>query len=104
MPRATYAGRLLDVDTAGFLLRPGDWAPDVAEAIANECGLTLTPEHWAVIDFARKDSLEAGASPGPLRITRGTGISIKELYRLFPHGPGKLIPRISGIAKCKAAL
>jgi dissimilatory sulfite reductase related protein len=104
MPRATYAGRSLDVDTAGFLLRPGDWDPEVAEAIAAECGLALTPEHWTVIEFVRKDSVATGASPGPLRIARSTGFSIKDIYRLFPQGPAKLIPRISGVAKCKASL
>jgi dissimilatory sulfite reductase related protein len=104
MPRATYAGRSVDVDTAGCLLRPGDWSPEVAQAMAADYSLELTPDHWSVIEFVRNDTLETGASPGPLRITRSTGISIKDLYRLFPQGPGKLIPRISGVAKCKAPL
>jgi tRNA 2-thiouridine synthesizing protein E len=57
-----------------------------------------------VIEFARQDTLENGASPGPRRISLATGISIKDLYRLFPQGPGKLVARISGVAKTKAPL
>ena len=41
-------GRLL------FLVAPDDWDRDVADAIAAGEGLTLTQDHWDVIDYLRE--------------------------------------------------
>lgn len=104
MPTHTYAGKMVDVDAEGFLLRASDWTPEIGEAAAKELGLALTPAHWKVIDFARKDTAERGESPGPRRIASGAGVSIKDLYALFPKGPGKLVARVAGVPKPKACL
>ena len=45
-----------------------------------------------------------GQSPGPRRIVSGAGVAMKDLYELFPKGPGKLIARIAGVPKPKACL
>ncbi len=46
-------GKVLETTENGYLESPDDWDRDVAEAIAAAEGLTLTPEHWDVIDYLR---------------------------------------------------
>ncbi len=79
--------------------------PELAEALAKESGILLTPRHWQVINFCREDAAKnSGASPGLRRITQLSGVSMKELYALFPKGPGKLAARIAGLPKPKSCL
>jgi tRNA 2-thiouridine synthesizing protein E len=101
----SYAGRTVRLDEQGFLAQATEWTPEIAEAIAAEVGLTLTAEHWKVIQACRDDAARnGGESPGLRRITQVTGVTTKDLYRLFPKGPGKLAARIAGLPKPKACL
>ncbi len=104
MTTKSYAGHTVDVDADGFLLDPGQWSREVGEAIAGAADMQLQPAHWKVIEFARQDFLKQGASPGPRRIVAGAGVSMKELYQLFPKGPGKLVAKVAGIPKPKSCL
>ena len=104
MPSRTYAGKMVDVDAEGFLASGADWSQEVARAIASEAGIEMTDAHWKVINFARDDFAKQRQSPGPRRITTNTGVSTKDLYHLFPKGPGKLVAKIGGIPKPKSCL
>lgn len=94
-----YRGRQVDVNDEGFLTDATQWTPDVGEAIADELGLRLTPEHWKVIGFCREDAAREGQPPGLRRISKLSGVGTKELYALFPKGPGKLAARVAGLPK-----
>ena len=94
-----YRGRQVDVNDEGFLTDATQWTPDVGEAIADELGLQLTPEHWKVIAFCREDAAREGQPPGLRRISKLSGVGTKELYTLFPKGPGKLAARVAGLPK-----
>ncbi len=94
-----YAGHDVDVDAEGFMVNGSQWTPDVAEAIAREAGITLTPEHWKVITFCREDAAREGQPPGLRRISKMSGVGTKELYALFPRGPGKLAALVAGLTK-----
>jgi tRNA 2-thiouridine synthesizing protein E len=104
MPSQSYAGRTVELDADGFLSQPTDWTREIGEAIAAEVGIELTPVHWKAIDFARQDYAIERQTPGLRRLTTQTGISMKEIYTLFPKGPAKLIARIAGIPKPKSCL
>jgi tRNA 2-thiouridine synthesizing protein E len=105
MTTRTYAGVDVDVDAEGFLTQSTQWTREIAAAIAAEAGIpSLGDRHWKVIDFVRADYAAQGQSPGPRRIVAGSGVSMKELYELFPKGPGKLVARIAGVPKPKACL
>ena len=67
-------------------------------------GVSLSSAHWEIVNFAREDFGTKGASPGLRRIVANTDASMKDLYRLFPKGPGKLIAKIAGIPKPKSCL
>ncbi len=92
------------LDPDGFLVDAGQWTKEVAEALAGEEHLSLTPTHWKVIDFVRKDYQEQHASPGLRRISLGSGVGMKDLYALFPRTPGKSAARIAGVPKPKSCL
>ena len=100
MPAIEYAGTAVEVNDEGFLLESASWTPEIAEAIAEELGIApLNEQHWQVIEFCRKDAVEQGKPPGLRRISKLSGINMKELYQLFPKGPGKLAARVSGLPK-----
>jgi tRNA 2-thiouridine synthesizing protein E len=94
-----YRGHQVDVNDEGFLINATQWTPEVGEAMAEEIGLTLTPDHWKVIAFCREDAAREGQPPGLRRISKLSGVGTKELYTLFPKGPGKLAARVAGLPK-----
>jgi tRNA 2-thiouridine synthesizing protein E len=104
MSTVTLAGTTVDVDAEGFLLNPDQWTPEIAVELATEAEITLTEKHWQVLDFCRRTNAEKGASPTVRSISKGTGISTKEMYALFPGGPGILAARIAGLSKPKGCV
>jgi tRNA 2-thiouridine synthesizing protein E len=89
----------VEFDEEGFLVDPHSWTPELAKEVAGVLGLELTEKHWAVINFARKDFLETGESPTLRRITTQTGVTTKEIYKMFPGGPAKIAAKIAGLKK-----
>ena len=84
----------------GFLTDSSQWTPEVAESIASESGIPeLTEKHWKVITFCREDAATQGQPPGLRRISKLSGVNMKELYKLFPKGPGKLAAKVAGLPK-----
>ena len=68
--------------------------------IAKDVGIDpLTDHHWVVLDFVRKDADTEGEPPGVRRITKLTDVSMKEMYKLFPKGPGILASKLAGYGK-----
>jgi dissimilatory sulfite reductase related protein len=94
-----YGGCRVEVTEEGFLVQAGQWTPEVAQDIAAELGIALTDAHWKVLNFCREDTFRQGQPPGLRRITQVGGVATKELYQLFPKGPGKLAARIAGLPK-----
>lgn len=106
MPTHHYQSYTVDVDQDGYLADPSQWSPELADAIAQDVGLgSLTQRHWKVINFCRDDAEQhGGASPGLRRISKACGVPIKELYTLFPKGPGKLAALVAGLKKPKSCI
>ncbi len=99
MPEAIFGGVAVNVDSEGFMTDPGQWTREVAQGLAAEAGINLTPRHWVVLEFVREDSAEQGGPPGVRRITKLTDVSMKEIYQLFPKGPGILASKLAGYGK-----
>lgn len=105
MTTKTIAGHDIEVNEDGFMLNPDQWNPEIADELAGEAGIApLTDRHWEVVDFCRRDNAAKGTPPGVRRITKNTGVSMKEMYALFPGGPGILAARISGLTKPKGCI
>jgi TusE/DsrC/DsvC family sulfur relay protein len=86
-------------DAEGYMVDPHEWTPEIAQAIAESLGITLTDRHWVVINFARKEFETNGEAPTLRRITKMTDVGTKELYELFPGGAAKVAAKISGLGK-----
>jgi len=100
MPTRVIANKTVNVNDEGFMTNPTEWTKEIAVALATEEGLPeLTPDHWKVIDFCRKDGMASGKAPTLRRITSTAGVTTKEMFALFPKGPAKKVARISGLGK-----
>ncbi len=87
-------------DAEGFLLDPHAWIEALADEVARANGIApLTPRHWVVLHFMRERWLATGSSPTVRAIGQSSGVSIKELYQLFPKGPAKLAAKVAGVPK-----
>ncbi len=100
MPVHEYAGIPVDVNDEGFMTDAGQWKPEIAAAIAEEVGIgPLNDQHWQVINYCRADAQAEGQPPGLRRISKFSGVGMKDIYQLFPKGPGKLAARVAGLPK-----
>jgi len=100
MPTVTYAGTPVIVNDEGFFTDPAQWREDMAPLIARQEGLSeLTERHWQVIKFMRHEYEAKGTGPTVRVLGKTSGVSVKELYQLFPHGPAKEAAKIAGIPK-----
>ena len=100
MPIKEYDGIQVETTDEGFLVDADQWSPDIARSIAEEAGVgDLTDQHWTVISFCREDAAREGQPPGLRRISKLSGVNMKELYALFPKGPGKLAAMVAGLPK-----
>ncbi len=99
MATKVIANKEVEVDAEGYLVNPEDWTPEIAKAIAEEMGIELTDRHWEIIEFVRNYYKEKGTSPTLRQISKGAGVPTKELFQLFPKGPGKKVARIAGVPK-----
>jgi len=80
-----------------------EWNRDVGIALAHMEGLTLTEDHWKVIEFLRSyyvehgkpDSARVVADALSARFADDGGRSF--LYRLFPEGPVAQGSRIAAV-------
>jgi dissimilatory sulfite reductase related protein len=89
----------------GFFLHPEQWTEEMVPALAEREGITApTDRHWRVIRFMRNEYLEKGTGPTVRVLGKASGVSIKELYELFPRGPAKVAARIAGIPKPRGCI
>jgi len=98
-------GKVLEATENGFLASPEDWDSDVAEAIAAAEGLTLTPDHWDVIEYLRDAYFNHnGEQPNNRAILKamqekwaGRKVDNKTLFDLYPGNPSKQAGKIAGL-------
>jgi tRNA 2-thiouridine synthesizing protein E len=100
MTTASVAGQSVEVNEEGFFVDPDAWTEAMAPEIAAQEGIDdLTDRHWQVIRFMRKEYAEKGSGPTVRVLGKASGVSVKELYELFPKGPAKTAAKIAGIPK-----
>jgi tRNA 2-thiouridine synthesizing protein E len=98
-------GRTLEATESGFLVNLDDWEKDVAEAIAAAEGLSLTQDHWDVIEYLRDAFINHnGEQPNNRAILKamqdkwvGRKVDNKTLFDLFPGNPSKQAGKVAGL-------
>jgi dissimilatory sulfite reductase related protein len=105
MPTATVTGVTIDVNDEGFFTDPESWTEDMVPELARAEGINdLTESHWRVIRFMRDAYHATGTGPTVRVLGKTSGVSIKELYQLFPHGPAKTAAKLAGIPKPRGCI
>jgi len=105
MTTDTIAGAEIELNEEGFLVDPSKWNDDIAVELARREGIDpLTERHWQVIRFMRSEFEAKGTGPTVRVLGKTSGVSIKELYQLFPKGPAKLAAKIAGIPKPRGCI
>ncbi len=105
MPTITIAEADVELNDDGFFEVPEQWTEEMVPTLAlNEGIQEVTEDHWTVIRFMRKEYFEKGTGPTVRVLGKTSGVTVKELYRLFPKGPGKVAARMAGIPKPRGCI
>jgi tRNA 2-thiouridine synthesizing protein E len=93
-------------DKEGFLRNLDDWSPEVANQIATNENIQLSPAHWEVLNLLREYYAEFDASPAMRPLVKYCALKLgadkgKSVYllRLFPGSPAKIGSKIAGLPK-----
>ena len=82
----TIAQKTVQVNEEGYLTNFAEWNKEIAEEIAKENNIVLSPKHWEVINYVQNEF--KNESPLTIRKIGKSGVvDIKEFYALFPVGP-----------------
>ena len=91
MTSVLLAGIDVELNEEGFLVDPNAWTEEMAPELARKEGIEpLTELHWQVIRFMRSEYFAKGTGPTVRMLGKTSGVSIKELYQLFPKVPPRL--------------
>ena len=105
MPTTTISGVAVDTNDEGFFTDPEQWTEAMAPELAAGADIAeLTDRHWQVLRFMRSEYAEKGTGPTVRILGKASGVSVKELYQLFPKAPAKTAARIAGIPKPRGCI
>ena len=105
MPTATFATTDVDLNDEGFFVHPEQWTEEMVPELARREGIdALTDAHWTVVRFMRREYVDKGTGPTVRVLGKTSGVSVKELYQLFPKGPAKIAAKIAGIPKPRGCI
>ncbi len=103
-------GKRLVRDHHGNLVEIGEWSRDMARALAESEGVSLTDEHFAVLDFLRDYAISHGAiGQDAQHILRALEARFADkggrrwLYLLFPGGPVRQGMKLAGLPEAPHA-
>ena len=105
MSTTTIVATDVELNEEGFFTRPEQWSEEMVPELARREGIDhLTDAHWKVVRFMRAEYLANGTGPTVRVLGKTSGVSIKELYQLFPKGPAKVAAKIAGIPKPRGCI
>ena len=105
MSNTIIADTEVELNDEGFFLKPEQWTEDMAPELARRDGIDeLTDAHWTVLRFMRAEYFDKGTGPTVRALGKTSGVTVKELYQLFPKGPAKVAARIAGIPKPRGCI
>jgi len=98
-------GKTLETTENGYLANQDDWDKDVAQAIAAAEGLSLTQDHWDVIEYLRDAWFNHnGEQPNNRAILKAMQdkwpdrkVDNKTLFDLYPGNPSKQAGKVAGL-------
>ncbi len=105
MSTMTIDATEVELNDEGFFVHPEQWTEAMVPELARREGIDeLTDAHWKVVRFVRDEYVSKGTGPTVRALGKTSGVSVKELYQLFPKGPAKVAARIAGIPKPRGCI
>lgn len=105
-----WEGGQVLVDKEGFLINQYDWSQGLAVELARLEEVSLSPEHWELMNYLREYYEDYDIAP-PMRMMVkimakifGDKVNSRYLQALFPQGPAKQGSRFAGLPKPKNCL
>ncbi|WP_416886400.1 TusE/DsrC/DsvC family sulfur relay protein [Marinospirillum sp.] len=102
----SVAGKRPKLDPEGYLCQLTDWSPEVAQWLAEQEGIKLSDDHWAILyrlrDFYHTFELAPAMRPltrylrQHLPAEKTTSI---HLMQLFGSSPAKMAAKLAGLPK-----
>ena len=93
-------GQQIELDEDGFIVEPDLCSTEFSEYFAKEEKVDeLTEQHWKIIHYLKDYFKQFGIAPMVRKLCKDNGISMQELYALFPTGPAKGACKIAGLPK-----
>ena len=100
MAKIELAGQTIEVDEQGFMADINKWNEDIARGFAQIEGINeLTENHWKVINYLRSYYISNQQCPMIRRLVKDIGLTLKQLYDLFPEGPANSACKWAGMPK-----
>ncbi|MGV8074973.1 MAG: TusE/DsrC/DsvC family sulfur relay protein [Syntrophobacteraceae bacterium] len=105
MGRIEHKGKIFEVDEDGFITSFDSWCPEWVDYVKGSEGINeLTDEHLKVIAVLQDYYRKHGIAPMVRILTKVTGYKLRQIYELFPSGPGKGACRMAGLPKPTACM
>ncbi|AVE04394.1 TusE/DsrC/DsvC family sulfur relay protein [Pseudomonas palleroniana] len=106
MNTLTVGSHTLELDKDGYLVDLNAWSAEVANALAAAEALTLTAEHWEILELLRGFYAEFQLSPATRPLIKYTALKLgpekgNSLYlnKLFNGTPAKLAAKLAGLPR-----
>ncbi len=99
MPVAEIAGKNVTVNDEGFLTEFDEWSEEIAKVLAENIGIEMSDDHWALIKWLRDDYKAQGETATTRRVATVGGFEVKKQFEMFPKKPGKKMSYIAGLPK-----
>ena len=100
MPTVEFEGQVFNVDEDGFIDDFKNWNEAWVKYVKQQEGIEeLTEDHWKVIKVLQEYYKKNGIAPMVRILSKVTGYSLKQIYELFPSGPGKGACKMAGLPK-----
>ena len=100
MPEVEFEGKSFMVDEDGFIEKYEDWSQEWVKLVQKEEGIAeMTDDHQKVVEVLRDYYEKNGIAPMVRVLSKVTGFKLKQIYELFPSGPGKGACKMAGLPK-----
>lgn len=100
MAEVTHQGKTFEVDEEEFLQDFDSWSPEWVDLVRVSEGIpAITADHEKIMLFLQEYYKKNGIAPLVRVISKNTGFKLKEIYELFPSGPGRGACRMAGLPK-----
>ena len=93
------------LDTDGYLRDHTKWTPFIAEQLAAQEHITLTNEHWRLIDLLRNYYARTDTAPAMRPLVKlvkselGEHMGSAQLMLLFGGSPAKMAAKLAGLPR-----